>query len=330
MNNESMTELDNFLDEAPSRPIVNAIKLEYANLRDHINLLRELINQESRTDAEVYVLPVPTQSDVGKEWMDYSITETLVGQLAVEKTLIHYGQNILRHEQAGVMSHRLPGVIWVNQVDEPDILSRIRKINHIKDDIKRLINEYSDSAFAQFTAMKSAAPYAVRKSISRHIHAFPADSVTNVGYSISNRVATSKSLPRDKWIAKLESAKLNITQTGELNIKDWEDMYDREISILSSLANTTYLRIHRPLRKAPIVNIKMSDGKKTTQIAHSPIVLINHSKASVRYRPFKAIAQQVQSVVKKTPVIPRMHLYLAEKPRDNEAQAYVAVQNTKD
>ena len=126
MNNESMTDLDTFLDEAPSRPIVNAIKLEYANLRDHINLLRELIYQESRTDAEVYVLPVPTQSDVGKEWMDYSITETLVGQLAVEKTLMHYGQNILRHEQAGVMSHRLPGVIWVNQVDEPDILSRIR------------------------------------------------------------------------------------------------------------------------------------------------------------------------------------------------------------
>jgi hypothetical protein len=116
----------------------------------------------------------------------------------------------------------------------------------------------------------------------------------------------SKKLPRDEWLKKLDRSRKYAA--GQIDVESWLDQIEIEQKRLSSLPENALLRTERPLRKVPIANVFLSSGSKTTLVAHSPILVINHTFDVKGFKPYKGNAKGEDE--SREPIIPRWHLYL--------------------
>lgn len=287
---------------------VSLVQEQYYYLLSHIDALVVYLHEEAQLYANVFVLPKPTVKDVGNNKIILDV-HNVKGREAVDRALNHFTDHKLKTGQAGVMANRLPGVLHVKVTDENEVLFRIDKINLEKDKLMMLIRSAYVSMSEQFLLTKAAIPYAIRKSIGRHIHIYPQGRLSSVSFSVSKRSSMSKVMPRKHWLEKLERSRKYVMSRKDGDTTSWEDQIDIEQKVLSQLPEQAQLRIVRPLRKSPIVNLLYSDGAKASQIAHSPIIIVNDK--GVKLNPMKSYSVESKAVSIKEAVIPRWHLYEA-------------------
>lgn len=286
---------------------VSVVREQYYYLLSHIDALVQFFIEEAQLKADVFVLPNPNVNDVGSAMASFSVQQ-VKGQEAVSRALDHFADHKLKFLQAGVMANRLPGVLHVSGISQSEVVARITKVNAEKDKLMGLIRSCSSSMTEQFLLTKAAIPYAIRKSIGRHIHVYEQGQLKSVSFSVSKRSSTSKVQPRQQWLEKLERSRKYVMSLQDSDVSSWNDQIDIEEKALNQLPESAMLRIVRPLRKSPIINLVYEDGKKASQIAHSPIVVLND--VHVKVNPMKSYhVEAVASINNKEAVVPRWHLY---------------------
>ena len=301
-----MIEDHDLLDEVGQKK-VSKIREQYYYMVSHIDALVRYFHEESYMDADIFVLPKPVVNDVGKAIASF-VVQHKKGQEAVQRALHHFTDDKLKVEQAGVMANRLPGVLHVQCNNPSDVIARIAKINHEKDILMGMIKTSSACSTEQFLLTKAAVPYAIRKAIGRHMYVFNQGELKSVGFSVSKRSSMSKSYKRDYWLEKLDkSEKFSAQQT---DAETWADQIEKERKLLSGLAPTAMLRIVRPIRKTPIVNLLYEDDRKYSPIAHSPIIVLNDR--GLKVNPMKNYIVGATGDDQTATIIPRWHLKLLD------------------
>jgi len=284
--------------------ISDRIRQQYYYLVSHIDSLMAFLHEYTQLNAEVFVLPKPNVSDVGKEIAHFDV-QHVKGIEAVSRALHHFADDKLKVDQAGVMANRMPGVIKVSTEQPDELVKRIARINEEKDTLMKMIRTGANSSTDQFLLTKSAIPYGIRKAIGRHIYVYEQDSLKSLSFSVTPRSSMSKIQNRDFWINKLESSQkyTPLSKRGA----DFDAQIEIEHKVLSALPPTAQLRTVRPIRRTPIMNILYQDSKKASQIAHSPVFVINDAKVKVNEMQSYTVKALDES--KTEPVIARWHLY---------------------
>jgi DNA replication terminus site-binding protein len=289
-----------------ARALVGDVREQYYYMQSHVDALLRYLNDEASLSAHVFVLPRPTQKDVGKEVIEYH-PRHVTGREAVDRAMNHFVDDKLKHEQAGVMANRLPGVLFVSDVDQKDVQARIQKINQEKDALGELIRSGPKSLTEQFLLTKAAIPYAVRKSMTRHLQAFVQGELKSVGFSVAKRSSVSKTHPRQYWLDKLDTAEEHVLGRQDMDKESWETQIEIERKTLSALPPSSLLRTKRPIRRTPIFNLYFQTGKQYSPVAHSPLIIVNDDK--VKVNPMKPYTVKAVDASSETPIIPRWHLY---------------------
>lgn len=302
----------------PAQKLVGDVRKQYYFMQSHIDALHRYLNDNAMLSAHVFILPRPTQSDYKNEKVEYH-PEHVTGREAVDRALHHFVDDKLKHDQAGVMANRLPGVLFADNVDAEEVVARVERINLEKDNLLKLIKQASSSMTEQFLLTKAAIPYAIRKSMGRHIQAFRAGELISVSFSVSKRSSVSATKERDYWLQRLENAERHVMSRRDLDNLAWQSQLEIERRALSHLSPDTLLRQERPIRRTPVANLYYHKGRgkkgnqKASQIAHSPILILNDREVKVNpMRPYSVPAKDPST---KTPIVPRWHLYEVERPR---------------
>lgn len=289
--------------------IIDVLRLDYAHLRAHIKALHPLIHKGIlNTESRVFTLPLLSQDDIGDAFPN--ITPTAVNNvLARNAYLDHTLDMTLQHEQTGQMAKRLPGYILLNTPDEAEILERIDVINSLKKNLDAYIQTHAGKTpDTRFEVVSKAIPNLVRKALSRRLLVAPTDTFS-VSFSWSHSSSRSKAQPTAYWEEKLERSRMN--KAAHIDEDAWNTMIDMEKKALMAANDATHFRIMRPLRVNPIINVKYDkedDGifKKTTMIAHSPLLLLNQEPKCFPLRPYQGASLKP---AEDAPVIERWHLY---------------------
>ena len=288
--------------------ISDRIRQQYYYLVSHIDSLMAFLHEYTQLNAEVFVLPKPNVSDVGKEIAHFDV-QHVKGIEAVSRALHHFADDKLKVDQAGVMANRMPGVIKVSTEQPDELVKRIARINEEKDTLMNMIRTGANSSTDQFLLTKSAIPYGIRKAIGRHIYVYEQDSLKSLSFSVSKRSSMSKVQNRDFWLKKLEASQKytppSIRQDG------FDIQIEIERKVLSSLPETALLRTVRPIRRTPIMNILYQTGQKASQVAHSPVFVVNDSE--VKVNPMKSYNIKAVDEDRTEPLIARWHLYQYKK-----------------
>jgi DNA replication terminus site-binding protein len=285
--------------------LMSQIKEEFFHLVEHVDSLNAFLHSHTDLTATVFEMPVGNVDDVGMEHID--VTPRLIsGRQAIELALMHFSDFRMHLKQAGVMSKRLPGIVFVNTDNEHELQQRVTLINQKKDEFMSLVQSVSKSHDEQFEMMKNAVPMVIRKAIGRHIPCYQSGVINRIRFSMSRRSSMSKAQLRNVWLEKLDRSRKYVA--GKVDVESWLDQIDIEQRHLSSLPEDALLRIERPLRKVPIANVFLEEGTKTTLVAHSPILIMNDTFKVKGFRPYKGNAKGEEAP--REPIIPRWHLYL--------------------
>ncbi|OUX87121.1 MAG: hypothetical protein CBB95_09845 [Alteromonas sp. TMED35] len=281
------------------------IREDYFALLSHIDSLNLVLRGQQMLHATVYMLDVGKVQDVGIQHINLA-PDVVTGRQAFERGLLHYSDHHLVDEQAGVMAKRLPGVIQLRVDDQQEICDRVNIINQRKDSLMQLVRDVSPDKDVQFEVMKQAIPMGIRKAIGRHIHVIPKDELKRLSFSFSNRVSMSKKASRDEWLKKLDNSEKYAR--SQLDSTAWSEQIDIERKALSTLPPSALLRQERPIRKTPIANVYFHRRRKTTFVAHSPILVLDDNVELGGFRMYQGDSSGKRSA-KKEPVVPRLHLY---------------------
>ncbi len=285
------------------------IREDYFALLSHIDSLNLVLRGQQMLQATVYMLDVGKVQDVGIQHINL-VPGIISGRQAFERGLLHYSDHHLVDEQAGVMAKRLPGVIQLRVDDQQEICDRVNIINQRKDSLMQLIRDVSPDKDVQFEVMKQAIPMGIRKAIGRHIHVIPKGELKRLGFSFSNRVSMSKKARRDDWLRKLDNSEKYAR--GHIDATSWSQQIEIERKALSALPPSAILRQERPIRKTPIANVYFRNKRKTTFVAHSPILVLDDNVELVGFREYRGDASGKRSLTKEL-IIPRLHLYLVDQ-----------------
>lgn len=289
--------------------IIDALRRDYAHLREHIKALHPLFHEGIlHPGSRVFTLPLLSQDDIG-DAVTNIVPTPLEGISALNAYLDHMLDMTLQHEQTGQMAKRLPGYILLETPDEAEIIERIEVINTLKANLDTYIRRHAGKTpDARFEVVSHAIPNLVRKALSRRLLVAPKASFS-VSFSWSHSSSRSKAQPKVYWEEKLERSRES--KVAHMDEEAWNTMIDMEKQALMAANDVTHFRIVRPLRVNPIMNVKYEkddDGafKKTTMVAHSPLLCVNQQPKCFPLRHYQG--ESVKSASDK-PVIERWQLY---------------------
>lgn len=289
--------------------IIDVLRRDYAHLRSHIQALHPLIhNSILNPQSCVFTLPSLSQDDIGEAFPD--ITPTAVDAVMARHAYLDHSLDMtLQHDQTGQMAKRLPGYIVLNTPDEQEILERIEVINRLKTSLDTYIQTHAGKTpDTRFEVVSQAIPNLVRKALSRRLLVAPSDTFS-VSFSWSHSSSRSKAQPRVYWEEKLERSR--VAKAEHVDEEAWNTMIDMEKQALMAANDVSHFRVIRPLRVNPIINVKYAKDdegafKKTTMIAHSPLLILNQQPKCFPLRSYQGASLKPAA---DTPVIERWHLY---------------------
>lgn len=289
--------------------IIDVLRRDYAHLISHIKALHPLIHRSIlHTGSRVFVQPLLSQDDIGNAFPDI-VSTPLDGMGARNAYLDHMLDMTLKHEQTGQMAKRLPGYILLETPDEKEIIERIEVINTLKVNLDKYIQMHAGKTpDTRFDVVSHAIPHLVRKALSRRLLVAPNETFS-VSFSWSHSSSRSKAQPKVYWEEKLERSRES--KSAHVDKAAWNTMIDMEKQALMAANDVTHFRIVRPLRVNPIMNVKYEkddDGafKKTTMVAHSPLLCLNQMPKCFPLRNYHGESLKPAA---DEPVIERWHLY---------------------
>ncbi|KZN45109.1 DNA replication terminus site-binding protein [Pseudoalteromonas luteoviolacea] len=248
------------------------LRSQFDYLLDQINLLCEELKTHEVVDSFYYELPAITAEDE-KKAPEYIQVTKLSGEKAFNKCLSSYLDLFVGDKKSSKILTRHPGLISVNDF-QGKLKARIREVNKSKEDFKNLILQINSND-ARFDAVHNAIPNLITLAAYRNIHC-----EDQIPYSVRftwMKKHSTRTLSK-KLALEMLSKSSGYSNPRVIDQQNWLQIVESEKRRVSSLNENSKLRIKRPTRVTPEVNIRFSAKNRYHVSAALPFILLNPQK----------------------------------------------------
>ncbi|WMC12120.1 DNA replication terminus site-binding protein [Oceanimonas pelagia] len=274
--------------------------------------LRGLINERAGTPplACCYRLPEVPQGKEHDPVEHIPVQEQVTGKAALNAALSAYGRWHLQPDCSAKASFRLPGFIVLPASARAELEPRLNEVNRLKLAFRALVQRLDDKD-KKFTLVHDTFPGLITLQVYRQLTLLP-HGASRLGFTWANKQIIQK-VDKQKLVAQLMQSRLNPPPLTDPHT--WMQCVDREIYDVKRLPAHVELRLRRPVKTHPMVNVRWSEPLTPRQQqykAHLPLLLCQDAPPAVTplcdYPPAKPRKRRAARIGGE-PLIPRLHIY---------------------
>ncbi|MCF5727264.1 DNA replication terminus site-binding protein [Aeromonas veronii] len=294
--------MDTFTPTAALRQQMEAIEAS-------LNQLADLLGQLELQEAHVYPLPPVAQ---GEEHDPIEQIEVgyLNGEAALAATLAAYRDHSARPGCSTKATHRLPGWLRFPAAAAPLLQPLIDQINQHKLDFKALVQQ-AGGRDEKFELVHTALPGVITLQVYRKLTLLTGE-LQSLGFTWADKQTINR-LSREQVLEMLERSRRYIPALS--NNEEWSKMVDQEVYDIRRLPADAELRIRRPVKTHPMINLLWLERtpRKQQIKASLPLLLCSDTPPAVTHLgnyPPKSRQARRDRKIGGEPIIERLHLYL--------------------
>ena len=234
-----------------------------------IRLIEEL-KEYGFSKANYYQLPDVTTED--EEKVPEAINVKKISGEQAHKAILNSFTDI--YKKSGLSSRvlkRHPGLLVIKEADKKSLVNRIAQVNKAKADFKECILGI-DNNDARFEAVHNAIPNLITLAAYRKVHS-ESDSPFSVRFTWMHKHAT-KTLSKKMALEMLKKS-AGYNNPRMIDQHKWQALVAQEQMRVASLGDKEKLRIRRPTRVSPQVNVRYTAKNRYHVSAALPFILIN-------------------------------------------------------
>ena len=249
-------------------------KVQIRSQFDLMNELTSLLIDELRvceySKAEYYQLP--DINSVDENIIPESIpVKKLTDEIAHRAILNSYTDIYKKESLSSRVLKRHPGLLVLKNADVAALTSRIQQVNKAKAAFKECVLAI-DNNDARFEAVHNAVPNLITLAAYRKIH-FQSESPFSVRFTWMHKHAT-KTLTKKMALEMLDKS-AGYRNPRMIDQQKWQSLVAQEQMRVASLGEKEKLRIRRPTRVSPQVNVRYTAENRYHVSAALPFILIN-------------------------------------------------------
>ncbi|AZN34986.1 DNA replication terminus site-binding protein [Pseudoalteromonas agarivorans] len=249
-------------------------KVQIRSQFDLMNELTSLLIDELRvceySKAEYYQLP--DINSVDENIIPESIpVKKLTGEIAHRAILNSFTDIYKKESLSSRVLKRHPGLLVLKNADVLALTSRIQQVNKAKAAFKECVLAI-DNNDARFEAVHNAVPNLITLAAYRKIH-FQSESPFSVRFTWMHKHAT-KTLTKKMALEMLDKS-AGYRNPRMIDQQKWQSLVAQEQMRVASLGEKEKLRIRRPTRVSPQVNVRYTAENRYHVSAALPFILIN-------------------------------------------------------
>ncbi|KPW02623.1 DNA replication terminus site-binding protein [Pseudoalteromonas sp. P1-11] len=249
-------------------------KVQIRSQFDLMNELTSLLIDELRvceySKAEYYQLP--DINSVDENIIPESIpVQKSTGEIAHRAILNSFTDIYKKESLSSRVLKRHPGLLVLKNADVAALTSRIQQVNKAKAAFKECVLAI-DNNDARFEAVHNAVPNLITLAAYRKIH-FQSESPFSVRFTWMHKHAT-KTLTKKMALEMLDKS-AGYRNPRMIDQQKWQSLVAQEQMRVASLGEKEKLRIRRPTRVSPQVNIRYTAENRYHVSAALPFILIN-------------------------------------------------------
>ena len=234
----------------------------------------------------------------------------LLGDEALNAALSSYQQWFVQPNHSAKASFRLPGYLLLPSALRPPLQQYISKINDLKSQFKAQV-QTAGNRDQKFALVHNTLPGLISLQVYRHLVLLPHDA-SRLGFTWANKQIIQK-IDKEALVIQLMAARQNPpTLTDALT---WKQCVDREIYDVKRLPASTELRLRRPVKTHPMVNVRWQEEiiPRQQQVkAHLPLLLCQDDPPAITELadyPSSQLRARRAATISGDALIPRLHIY---------------------
>ncbi|GAA3530777.1 DNA replication terminus site-binding protein [Zobellella aerophila] len=280
-------------------------------LETSLNDLTRLLGQDPSQILQAACYPLP-DVPAGKEHepIEQISVSRLIGESALATALQSYRQWHMRADCSSKASFRLPGYLVLPTDARPALVPLVEQINQLKQQFRSQVQE-AEGRDQKFTLVHDTFPGLITLQVYRQLVLLPRPA-SRLGFTWANKQIIRK-IDKDELVRQLNAAKA--TPPALTDALTWQQCIDREIYDVKRLPAGVELRLRRPVKTHPMVNVRWAEevSPRQQQVkAHLPLLLCQDTPPAVTplgdYPPAKTRQRRPQRIADE-PLIPRLHIY---------------------
>ncbi|MGL5452959.1 MAG: DNA replication terminus site-binding protein [Aeromonas sp.] len=296
-----------------------ALRQQMETIEGALDQLAHLLAELDLQEAHVYPLPAVPQGEE-HDPIEHIEVGYLQGDAALAATLAAYKDHSARHGCSTKATHRLPGWLRFPATAAPLIAPLVAQINQHKQDFKALVLQ-AGGRDEKFDLVHTALPGVITLQVYRKLTSLTGE-LQSLGFTWADKQTINR-LTREQVLEMLERSRRYIPAMS--NNDQWNHMLDLEVYDIRRLPVDAQLRIRRPVKTHPMINLRwQSQLPRKQQIKASlPLLLCADTSPSVTHLghyPPKRRQPRRDRKIGGEPIIERLHLYLyhASSPAPDE------------
>lgn len=284
----------------------------FTALEQALNALNAWLTQQADAGlvkARCFALPAVAMGDEHEPVSQIAVS-SLLGDEALSAALNSYQQWFIQPNHSAKASFRLPGYLLLPSALRPPLQQHIFQINDLKSQFKAQV-QAAGSRDQKFALVHNTLPGLITLQVYRHLVLLPHDA-SRLGFTWANKQIIQK-IDKDVLVAQLMAARQ--TPPPLTDALTWQQCVDREIYDVKRLPASTELRLRRPVKTHPMVNVRWQEEitPRQQQVkAHLPLFLCQDDPPAITeladYPPTQLRARRAATISDEA-LIPRLHIY---------------------
>lgn len=285
-----------------------ALRQQMDALEDALARLARLLGQLELLEAHVYPLPAVPQ---GEEHDPIEAIEVgyLSGEAALAAAVTAFQDHSARPGCSTKATHRLPGWLRFPANSAPLLHPLLDEINGHKLAFKALV-QAAGGRDEKFELVHGALPGVITLQVYRKLTLLTGE-LHSLGFTWADKQSISR-LSREQVLEMLERSRRYVPALS--SNEEWSKMVDQEVYDIRRLPADAQLRIRRPVKTHPMINLLWLDREPRKQQlkASLPLLLCSDNPPSVthlsHYPPKLRQARRDRKIGGEA-IIERLHLY---------------------
>lgn len=246
------------------------IRSQFDLMNDLTSLMIDDLRDCEYSKAEYYQLPDVSSTDEAIVPEEIKVNK-LTGELAHRAILNSFTDIYKKDSLSSRVLKRHPGILVIKNADVTALTSRIQQVNKAKAAFKECVLAI-DNNDARFEAVHNAVPNLITLAAYRKIHA-QSESPFSVRFTWMHKHAT-KTLTKKMALEMLDKS-AGYRNPRMIDQQKWQSLVAQEQLRVASLGEKEKLRIRRPTRVSPQVNVRYTAENRYHVSAALPFILIN-------------------------------------------------------
>ena len=284
----------------------------FTALEQALHALNDWLRQQAalgHVKSRCFALPAVAMGDE-HEPVSHIQVSPLFGEEALNAALSSYQQWFIQPNHSAKASFRLPGYLLLPSQLKAELQRFITQINALKTQFKAEV-QAAGGRDQKFTLVHDTLPGLITLQVYRHLVLLP-HATSRLGFTWANKQIIQK-IDKDALVAQLMMSRL--LPPPLTDAQTWLQCVDREIYDVKRLPANTELRLRRPVKTHPMVNVRWQEEitPRQQQVkAHLPLLLCQDDAPTITeladYPPTQVRARRAASIIDE-PLIPRLHIY---------------------